>query len=417
MVSRLAIVLAIALGAAPALAQSTRYPPPPADPDAEAEHHSRLWEDALDPGRTPYHELVREARQLLDVHTPDAASRAADKLDRAIALLPAAPEAYAARGELEIWRQQWTRCADDLALADAHARPDDAERAQLELELGMCQGRAGKLADAERTLARAASDAPGRGDTWLRLGETRIALGKLDEAIGALDTALEAGDVSPGFVHFLLGAAYDRARRPGDAEQQIQLGTDADGVFDTIVRPAYPLLGAGEQEYLMGLAWRYGKPHPEYALLYFRRFVALAPQSPWRRRADDHLRELGAMDYPQSIEVHNSSARIDPDTVRASLRRAMPAMRACLARLPASVFEITVTRDGPRSPESARDRPRYHVPPPGSAVRDAMNLEDTASDAVDAAIRCVQPLVEKAPLPQPRESDTYYVVSFLLVGP
>ncbi|MGE5186694.1 MAG: hypothetical protein ACM31C_31790, partial [Acidobacteriota bacterium] len=175
---RALVVLAIVSIASPALAQSKRYPPDAVDPDREAEAHSKLWEDALDPGRSPYEQLVREAKQLADERTADASTDAIAKLDQAIAILPKAPDAYAARGELELRLQRWDRCADDLGAAEEHAPPDDGlsnERVARRLDLGICQSRAGRLADAERTLVGATAGAQARGSAWMRLGEVRIA--------------------------------------------------------------------------------------------------------------------------------------------------------------------------------------------------------------------------------------------------
>ena len=68
------------------------------DEDREAEMHSKLWEQALMPDRAPYEDLVRDAKPIVE-EQQDASPRLAEaieKLDRAIAKLPSAPEAYVA---------------------------------------------------------------------------------------------------------------------------------------------------------------------------------------------------------------------------------------------------------------------------------------------------------------------------------
>src|SRR5262249_38996536 len=110
---------------------------------------------------------------------------------------------------------------------------------------------------------------------------------------------------------------------------------------------------------------------PEYVLAYFRRFLKAAPDSPWRKRAEEHLREIKTAALPDAI-TPTGTAAIDRDAIRASARRAMPQMRACLARSPTAVVEIEVSRAGPRTPSTDRLRPRYFTPPDGVTVRRAV---------------------------------------------
>jgi tetratricopeptide (TPR) repeat protein len=420
---RAALLVLVAM-AAPAFAQSRRYPPEPPDPDRDAEEHSKLWEDALSPGRTPYQALVTDSKHLADLKTADATKDALAKLDKAVALLPREPDAYAARGELYLAQKQWDKCADDFQAAEDRSPPDDGktpERTQRRVSLGICQARAGRFADAERTLVGASATTNARASTWLRLGEVRIAMGKLEEAVGALDTALEmcsAGcDAPVGLVHFLLASAYDRGRRPGDASGQIDEGSKWDRSFGSIQAPTYPLLGPGEPDYLLGLAHRYEPtPRLEYALVHFRRFLKMAPDSPWRRRAEEHVRELSALDLPLAVERRAGTTTPDLDAARAAVVKVMPQMRACLAKLPTTVLEVQITRDGPHTPDSVRDRPRFRTPPAGASVRDSYEPDIVVRADVDAAVRCVQPLAERIAMPAVKDRDTYYIVAFLVSG-
>ncbi|HTR54899.1 MAG TPA: tetratricopeptide repeat protein [Kofleriaceae bacterium] len=416
----IAALFVVAAAASAAHAQSTRYPPDPKDPDREAARHSKVWEDALDPERAPYDDLVRTAQRLKDDNTPKDRQDAIAHLDTAVKLMPNRPEAYALRGELRLAMRDYAACADDLAAAEAHEPSDEnIDRARERLELGVCEARAGRFPEAERTLARAASMQSARGgEAWLRLGEVRIALGKLDEAIGALDTAAETGDSTAPFTHYLLALAYDRARLPGDAADHMIEGFRSERPsFSAIENPIQPLLGVGEREYMLALGYLYAQPRPEYALLYFRRFIALAPQSPWRRRAEEHLRELAAVELPQTVNRQGGNAAIDVDAVRGALAKVMPQIRSCMAKLPATVLEVKVTRDGPRSPPS-RDRARYPLPAQAISVQDTLELADgVARDEIDAAQRCLEPLVDRAGLPVPKDRDTYYAVSFYAISP
>ena len=403
-----------------AFAQSKRYPAPPKDADKEAEAHSRLWESALDPERKPYDGLVAEAEHLLEdsQHPVEAATAALAKLDQAIERLPKDYRARALRGHAFVLLKKWDKCADELALADTNDAATSGELETVELELGICQARAGKLGDAERTLVHLVTIAP-KAEPWLRLGEVRIALGKLDEAVDALSASLET--VGSATAHWLLGLAYDRARKSNAADSELQIALRMDPTAHDLQYPKYPWLRTGEADYMFGLAKQTSPEHadvamPEVALVYFKRFLRAAPDSPWRRRAEEHVKDLSALPFPLALKREpQSSAFVEPGTLVPLVQKAMPALRACAAKLPSDVFVVTVVRAGPK--ETNVERPRYAVP--ASSTRVALYLElDTISQLQeDAAITCMTPIASRIPLPSPKERDTYYQMSFLVVAP
>jgi hypothetical protein len=157
-------------------------------------------------------------------------------------------------------------------------------------------------------------------------------------------------------------------------------------------------------------------PRPEFALVYFRQFLKLAPDSPWRRRAEDHVRELSALELPLTVERHAGTTLLDVDAAHAALVKIMPAMRGCVAKTPSAIFEVDVTRDGPHAP-IARDRPTVRVAPSGTKVRDILALDNPERPVLDAAAQCIQSIAERAALPIPKELDTYYTMQFLVVAP
>jgi hypothetical protein len=175
---------------------------------------------------------------------------------------------------------------------------------------------------------------------------------------------------------------------------------------------------------MLGLANRSDRPNgvfrrAEQALLYFRRFLAVAPaDSPWRRRAEEHVREIAALELPQTVERHSGSAPLDLEVARAVVRRGMPQMRACLAKLPATLFEVNVTRTGPRTPSTVLDRPRQNLPTSNNLIKPALPiLVEVSRDTLDAATRCLEPIVARLALPVPKERDTYYMAQFLVIAP
>ncbi len=439
----------LALLTTTAAAQSRRYPPEPTDRDAEAEATSRLWESAVDPQRSPYESILALAQLHLDARTTDGLTEAVRLLDGAVALVPADPRAHRLRGEAHMALRAWGSCADDLGAAwfyqhdDAAAGSDDGSTIELRRKLGLCQARAGRLPQAERTLADAAASGTSNGELWMRLGEVRIAMGKLDEAIAALDAARELMDstAAQALVRWLLAGAYDRARRPADALEQARLAFQGDRALSTLRNPSLPFLGEGEAVYLLGLAASATEPsRPEHALVYFRRFVAIAPQSPWRKRADEHLRDLKRVTYPESVERLSGTATLDLGVAEAAVRKSMPAMRTCLAKLPYTVVGARTTKLGPRSPAVTRVEPRrpandlfdtpYRTRPsrsPNSVATpssqgiyvqlEAVELDASAQADVDAGIKCIEALVTTLALPTPKEKDSFYTLYFRVVAP
>ena len=442
----LGAILALLTGTAGA--DSKRYPAAPVDVDAVEEQVSHLWDAASDPQRGPYESMLASARADLESRSPDHAAAAEQQLDEAIALLPADPRAYRLRGEAGLLLQDWPTCADDFAAAWTRAQavaPEpqrgastDATEDRLELlrQLGLCQARAGRYALAERTLADAAASGAASGEMWMRLGEVRIAMGKLDEAVAALDAAREINDAP--LVRWLLAGAYDRMRRPADALEQARIALASDRSLGVLRAPSLPLLGLGEGMYLLGLASAAQEtPNGEAALAYFRKFLQLAPHSPWRKRAEDHIAELARVAFPEYVQKLSGNAPILPGVAESVIRKAMPGLRACLAKLPYTVIGVRTMKLGPRSAPAAtlqhredifdleapfatpHGSPRAPPPrtPPGLYVQvEPVDTEIPPQAALADAIRCIEPQVAKLALPIPKELDSSYTLFFRIVG-
>ncbi len=429
---------ALVLCAAPAWAQSRRYPADPVDKDREEAQHSRLWESATNPQRTPYGKLIFEAEQLLRDGLSSSAQEAVKRLDEAVKLMPDEPRAYRLRGEASLRLKDWGRCASDLGHAwarESGSPPGKGPRAgkpprdsldarqltDLRRKLGICQARAGKLADAERTLSEAAITGNATGEIWMRLGEVRIAMGKLEEAIAALESAAEQTDAQPALIRWLLAGAYDRARRPAESVTAVRKAMELDRTFSMLRNESLPLLGAGEPEYLQGLAYMAAEqPRPDYSLIYFRYFLQVAKDSPWRRRAEEHLRGLKVSELPEVVERRAGNAPVDLAAARNAVRRSMPAMRACAARTPFIIYEVTITKVGPRTPPTALERPRYFAPPEVVNVMPVVGLPSTGEVPQadrDTVVRCIEPIASRIAFPAIKEKDTYFRVSFPVIAP
>ena len=153
--------------------------------------------------------------------------------------------------------------------------------------------------------------------------------------------------------------------------------------------------------------------------------MKLAPASPWKKRAEEHLKELRSTAFPETVERKNGGAALDLDAAAAAVRKQMPAMRACLARLPYGVVEVIVTKTGPSGPLPKpvppspydRYRSRPPAPPPeGVAPRLVKNADATSRADVDGALRCIDPLANRIAYPAVKERDGYYAMTFLVVG-
>jgi tetratricopeptide (TPR) repeat protein len=414
---RLALIALCVIASSQAFAQSKKYPKVTPDPELAEEKRSELWESTIHPDTRPYKDLIRDAKRLIEYGTPAELKAAFDKLDAAIKRLPKEAEAYQLRGNLYLAQKDWAKCADDLGRAEDYGKSDDvAARTKARIDLGNCQARAGRYADAENTFVRAASAQTQRVELWMRLGEVRIALGKLDEAIDALTASLDV-DERNAFTRWLLMAAYDRARRPSEALEHGQAAARLDPQRSHIEHPALPLLGTDEVDYLDGLAYRYAITKPEFALLHFRRFVKRAPDSPWRRRAEEHVRELSAMKWPARETITNGGTTVIPEDAQKLLQKPVVAMRQCLAKLPTTAFQITLMKAGPRTPETVRDRPIYRLPSPPKPVSLLAGPDVVPQAEIDVAQRCLEQHAAKLQLPGPKERDTYYMLSFIVISP
>jgi hypothetical protein len=248
-------------------------------------------------------------------------------------------------------------------------------------------------------------------------------MGKLEEGKNALSAALEMSDGNAQTtIHWLLAGLYDRARQPSEAEDHVKEAAQHDGSFSLLANPSLPFLGLGEAEYLFGLAYSVEidplhPRRPESALVYFRQFGKLAPASPWKRRAEEHIRDLKSIPLPEVIEKRGGcNPSFDLEAARAQVRKAMPAMRACLAKMPNLILEIQVTRVGPRASDP-RERPRFIPPAAGITTTPVLGRDSTSRIDFDLAVRCVEQLADRIPFPTIKEPDAFCRPTFRVAAP
>lgn len=401
-----------------AIAQSQRYPPPPADQDRDNDQRSSLWEQAIEPARAPHAALVAEARRLIAARTPSDLQSAAAKAGEAIALRPGDSTGHFVRGVALESLGRWAECASSyraaMDLDPTLDRDPDLRQGQSALHgLGICLARAGQLALAEEALERAIARSPRGAEEWLRLGETRIAMGKLREATEALQASTEAsGESSPTALNLWLRAlAYDRSLQPALAQEAADAAVQSDRYLRQLTNPAIPFIHETEQFYLLGLGWQ-SASRPEFALAYFRAIANAKAPGPWMRRAREHVELLEQTRFPEVV-TRVGPAPIEVDAVKLALRRWMPQLTLCVEALPLVAFDIKITRS---RPSLAGAGPRTVPPQPGVTVTPSLVLGSPSAASLDAAIRCMEAVAARIELTPIKDPGTWHHLSFGLIA-
>lgn len=450
LVARAALVAAIAaVAVAPAHGQSRRYPAPVVDPDDAAEHASGFWAGVADPVLARYDGLVKDA--LLTVRGDRR--RAIELLREAAALRPERVDAWGYLGLVTDQVRDFPGCAEGYGRAAAIAprwRPDPtvapargigaalASGRPLTIAHAICRSRAGDVAGAIAALEAVVARGEAMPELWLRLGEAYLAAGRVDDAASALAEAIAVASGRDAEALWLLAVAHDRARRTSLAEAAARDAQRFDGgAVNATSTNRPPPIAPGDREYLLGVAALTPPVReppepikPEWALIYFRRYLAVAPAtSPWRARAAEHVAAVAALDLAARLTITGGGFG-DRAAVERAVRARLPALRACLAATPTTLIELRVTALGPtggppprparvptvRPPASGRGptvtvRPirvgagRDDRPPdgeaPGVSAHPVISFERPTGDTVEEAAACVEKAAASLVLPRP----------------
>ena len=417
MIARVGALIALALAiASPAAAQSTRYPPLPEDPDAETDARSDFWERAMAPGLDRHRELVDRAKRLIEARSPEHLTSASQLLTEAVGVLPREVHGHWYLGVAQELRGRWPECAAAYRrvwqLAPGFTPPDNLRgRGALGHALGVCLARAGALAEAAQHLERLTRLDDASADVLLRLGEVYLAMGRVSDAIEVLERASDLATTAAD-VHWALAVAYDRARRPADAARIAQTALTLDGALVRVSAPLIPYVPADDMHYYLGLAHD-AKDEPERAILYFREFVRVAPQSPWTRRALEHLSALEAADLALRVAVQGTAA-IDRKVVEAAVRSSAGALGRCVQGSPGLLIYARIVQVGARSTGRLAEL-RIAAAQPGvrANVFAAFGVSD---ETVATASACVEREAARIRLPRPPGTDTWVSVSFPVIA-
>ena len=439
-------VLLVAI-AGPAAAQSTRYPPPAPDLDAEREEYSDFWENAIEPGRDHYDELVARAARLLPRRGEDGRGTALVLLEEAVGLLPDRADAWAYLGIGRELEDDHAGCRDALEKAwaiDPGWAPPSGRGAgttrPLALALGTCRSRTDDLEGAAEVLERLTARGDDSVETRWRLGEVYMALGRLDEARASLELALDQTPADPHYASaaWALVVAADRARDPDATRSAAEIALRQDPHRVRLEHPSGGYLPASDADYYRAIAADVAGV-PEQALARFRAYLIAERDGPWVKRAREHERALRGFETRDRARIVGTD-RPDETKVKKAIDRIDADLRACVKNAPNLLLELEVTRHGPKpeaappakkpaskpTPKAKRRPPggsgRYSVsvPPPAEGARASVILRLVPGDPDDETVRTAITCVEKAgaglAVPAPTTPGTWATVTVPVIS-
>ncbi len=340
-----AFVLSLTSGAADA--QSWKHPEL-VDYDQEADNFSKFWEGALASDLEGYVELIKGAKRLWSVRGTAQRARALEALRTAAETHKDKPDAYYWLGKFRAENREWEACAKSLAKVYA-MEPGflpEATRAPstLDQELADCRLYAGQYEGAIEHYKRIITLDHPRARVEQKLGEALMALGRLDEAIEFLERAALR---TRGYeTQYILAVALDRAERVSESRKYLAVARQGDKNLVTLKSADKIYAPAEDEHYYLGLAYSMktsrSRDHKALALFHFRRYLALAKVSPWRKRAEQHVGSLGVPPFADDLSVQGS-ATWDVVQLRTALRGIEAPMRACLAKQPGLLVRIDLS--------------------------------------------------------------------------
>jgi tetratricopeptide (TPR) repeat protein len=408
------LAVLVALGGV-AHAQSTRYPPPADDLDAERDGYSKFWEDALEPGLAQYDDLIARARKL--VEQADTRADGEDLLAQATQLLPDRADAWAWLGLAREEEGDFARCRTALDRAWAIDPTWDGGKRELGVALGVCRSRAGDVDGADEVLERLVARGTDDVETLWRLGEVEMAQGRLDDARAALTLALAETPADRSYVHaaWALAVAADRARDPEASHKAAETALRLDNERVRVVDVPGGFLPPSDAPYYAAIAADVAEL-PEIALLQIRRFRALVPDGPWAERAAEHEEAWRTFALADRLIVMGSEPG-DARAIKKQVAKVEPGLRACLQATPVLLLELTITAVDPAPVAATLAHPTYGVQLPKAGVSVTFVDGDAGKDATDAAAACVAKAATGIVIPRPTVAGTWTSAVLPVIAP
>lgn len=453
---QLLIGIGVVLGlASPGLGQSKRYPPEPVDYDDQAEDDNRLWGRVLAPNRERYHAEVDRAMELVRVGNPQSLTRAAEVLRKASEMAPDETRAFWLLGRVEERREKWPACATAYAraadLAPDYRPKDDLPKGRdpawaLDVGMAWCQTNAGMYEEAIANYKRIlGSGLAQRATLYRHLGETYMALGRLSEAIEVFSVALRR---SPGDVRtiFALATAYDRDEKEALARLHLDDGLAQNRSMAQLTSADAVFIPAADKLYSLGLAHE-ARGDVEWAILYFREYLATTGKGPWERRVQHHLGDLVREPLDARRVRFKGTGMVDPGKTVRAITSADPALQRCMASVPGLLLEVRITVVGKASRRNARSEKRRAkalreqlrglspmarqrvlrararrgqssvAPTRGGVASDVLRSYSVTDEAIRKARSCVEAVADTLAIPRPDAGKgSYNTVSFPVIS-
>jgi len=400
-------------------AQPKTEAPPDTDFDDQEQEKSDFWERALDPASEKYDGLVERAVVLMREADRQSLAQAGRLLRDAVQMSPDRPLAHLWLGRLSDREGEYPACVQSLAKAldidpDLEA-PGGSEPIEwaAHYELAVCRARSGKFEAAieglRRILGRAQSQ---QVAVYQRLGECYMALGRLDEAVEAFRQGLRLSPYSAD-LGFALAVAYDRDEDATQAQEALVQALGRDPRASSLAGNTRIWIPPNDGHYYLGLAFL-GAEDWARSVLHFRRYLALAGETSWARRARVRYEEaLGGAFAGKSLEV-KGSATLDPARAAALIARADAPLQSCLRKTPDLLLRVSITKVMPNKGKTPLINTT--TTPPGVRVLVQEQSGDKVND-VRTVVSCAEAAARKIALPRPTGAPgTYATIEFNVIS-
>jgi tetratricopeptide (TPR) repeat protein len=412
-----AIATALLLGLAGRIARSqpAALGPDEADYDEQAEAKSDFWDKALDPAAEKYDSLVERAVVLLREGDRDSLAQAGQILRDAVQAAPDRPLGHLWLGRLADRQGDFAGCAQSIARAldldpelEAPGGSEPTEWAA-HYELAVCRARAGKYEAAieglRRILGRAESQ---QVAVHQRLGECYMALGRLDEAVESFRQGLRLSPYSADLA-FALAVAYDRDEDVAQARDALTQALTRDPRASSLSGANRIWIPAHDAHDYLGLAYL-GAEDWARSVLHFRRYLALAGETAWARRARARYEEALAGAVAGKGVEFRGSATVDQPHAAAAMAHADGALQACLRKTPDLLLRVSITVVLPTKGKGKAAPPTAATTLPGVRVL-VQETSDTKSADVRTVVGCAEAAARKIKLPRPAGAPGTYVTA------
>jgi tetratricopeptide (TPR) repeat protein len=363
------------------------------DHDKASEERSEFWERALASDEEGYVALIKHSKTLWRAGGQQQRARALTALRTAAASHEDKPNAYFWLGQFLYDDRQWEACSTAMQKVysmDPRFAPTDKGSANtLDYNLATCLLYSGKYEGAITHYKRIITLDSSSIRVEQKLGEALMALGRLDEAIEFLRLATNRGGRYEA--RFILAVALDRAERLTESRKELIPAIDRDSDLSSLRSADKNYAPAEDEHYYLGLAYAIATKRlparKTMALYHFRRYLALSPDSPWRKRAEVHRAAIGVPPFAGDLKIQGS-ATLDTKTLKSALQAIEAPARACIAGSPGLLIRVDL------SAVVASDTRAYQVRATTLLAADI----DKATQS--RQLQCVEEVVRTLPAPK-----------------